>query len=120
MQSPLPPYRSITTSPRQRAPTARFSEAPADAFQLLPEALKAGEAEDALYDAEIREVEAWWQTERFAGIKRPYSAADVVSKRGTVQQQYPSSLMAQKLFRLLQERGAAGAPIHTRPSCHVC
>lgn len=89
---------------------------PADAFQLLPESKKAGEAEDALYDAELKEVEAWWSTPRFAGIKRPYGAADVVSKRGTQKIHYPSSVMAAKLFNLIRERESRGEPIHTSKS----
>lgn len=84
-----------------------------DSFQLLPEAQKAGPAEDALYESQLKDVEAWWATPRFAGIKRPYSAADVVSKRGSQMQSYPSSVMARKLFNLIKEREAAGEPIHT-------
>ncbi|KAI0602661.1 isocitrate lyase [Biscogniauxia sp. FL1348] len=86
---------------------------PSDSFQLLPEASKAGAAEDALYEQQIKDVEAWWASPRFEGIKRPYTAADVVSKRGSQMQSYPSSLMARKLFNLVKERGAAGEPIHT-------
>lgn len=86
---------------------------PSDAFQLLPEAEKAGAAEDALYEQQIKDVEAWWASPRFQGIKRPYTAADVVSKRGSQLQSYPSSLMARKLFNLVQERLATGEPIHT-------
>ncbi|KAI1824963.1 isocitrate lyase [Xylaria intraflava] len=84
-----------------------------DSFQLLPEAQKAGAAEDALYESQIKDVEAWWATPRFAGIKRPYTAADVVSKRGSQLQHYPSSVMARKLFNLIKEREATGQPIHT-------
>ncbi|KAI7534907.1 Methylisocitrate lyase, partial [Hortaea werneckii] len=40
-------------------------------------------------------------------------AEDVVSKRGTLQQVYPSSLMARKLFNLLEQRMAEGKPVHT-------
>ncbi|KAB8256717.1 isocitrate lyase [Aspergillus pseudonomiae] len=86
---------------------------PSDSYQLLSTADKAGAAEDALYEQQIKDVEAWWQSPRFEGIKRPYSAADVVSKRGSVQQTYPSSLMARKLFNLLNERAAEGKPVHT-------
>jgi isocitrate lyase len=85
----------------------------ADAFQLLPEKLKAGEAEDELYESQIKEVEAWWSSARFEGIKRPYTAADVVSKRGTQNISYPSSVMARKLFNLIREREAKGKPLHT-------
>ncbi|PHH67852.1 hypothetical protein CDD83_6375 [Cordyceps sp. RAO-2017] len=97
------------------APHHPFSHAisPADSFQLLPESQKTGEAEDALYEAQIKEVEAWWSTPRFAGVKRPYSAADVVSKRGTQTISYPSSVMATKLFNLIRERLSRGEPIHT-------
>jgi len=77
---------------------------PADSFQLLPEAEKAGSAEDALFDQQVEEVKQWWASPRYEGIKRPYTAEDVVSKRGTVQQNYLSSLMARKLFNILKER----------------
>jgi isocitrate lyase len=86
---------------------------PSDAYQLLSTADKAGPAEDALYEQQVRDVEAWWSSPRYEGIKRPYSAEDVVSKRGSLQQTYPSSLMARKLFNLLNERAAAGEPVHT-------
>lgn len=91
---------------------------PSDAFQLLPEAEKTGSAEEALYDQQIRNVEAWWASPRYEGIKRPYSPADVVSKRGSQLQSYPSSVMARKLFNLIKEREAKGEPIHTS-RCHT-
>jgi isocitrate lyase len=86
---------------------------PSDSFQLLPESQKAGAAEDAMYEQQLKDVEAWWASPRYEGIKRPYSAADIVSKRGSIQQSYPSSVMARKLFNLLKEREAKGEPIHT-------
>ncbi|KAK3695824.1 isocitrate lyase [Podospora appendiculata] len=84
-----------------------------DSYQLLPEAQKAGAAEDALLEQQIREVESWWASPRFAGIKRDWTAADVVTKRGSLQQSYPSSVMARKLFNLIKTHQAAGEPIHT-------
>jgi isocitrate lyase len=86
---------------------------PSDSFQLLPTTQKAGEAEDALFDQQVADVKDWWNSPRYEGIKRPYSAEDVVSKRGTLQQTYPSSIMARKLFNLLKERSSAGEPVHT-------
>lgn len=86
---------------------------PSDAYQLLSIEEKSGDAEDALYKQQIKDVEAWWSSPRFEGIKRPYSAADVVSKRGSLQQTYPSSLMARKLFNLLEQRAKEGKPVHT-------
>lgn len=116
-----PRTRLLSTTPNTMAalkpadpPISR--QLPSDGFQLLPEADKAGEAEDALYEQQIKEVEAWWATPRYDGIKRPYTAADIVSKRGSQLQSYPSSVMARKLFNLLKEREAAGKPIHTSES----
>lgn len=91
---------------------------PSDSFQLLSTAEKAGDAENALFEEQVKEVEAWWKTLRYEGIKRPYSAADIVSKRGALQQTYPSSIMARKLFNLLNERAAEGKPVHTSKIAH--
>ena len=84
-----------------------------DSYQLLPTTEKSGAAEDALFTQEVEDVKQWWASPRYEGIQRPYSAEDVVSKRGTLQQTYPSSLMARKLFNLLKEKAAAGEPVHT-------
>ncbi|KAI9744658.1 MAG: hypothetical protein M1818_002187 [Claussenomyces sp. TS43310] len=86
---------------------------PTDSFQLLPESQKAGAAEDALFEQQIKDVEAWWASPRYEGIKRPYTAADIVSKRGSQMQSYPSSVMARKLFNLIKEREAKGEPVYT-------
>lgn len=83
-----------------------------DAFQLLSTEEKAS-AEDDIFNAQVQQVKDWWASPRYEGIKRPYSAETVVSKRGALQQVYPSSLMARKLFNLLEERAKEGKPVHT-------
>ncbi|KAF3902378.1 hypothetical protein ABW20_dc0102402 [Dactylellina cionopaga] len=69
--------------------------------------------EDARFQTNVKDVEEWWASPRFKGIKRTYTAADVVSKRGTLPQSYPSSHQAKKLFSLLSERAKEGRPAHT-------
>ena len=91
---------------------------PADTFQLLPENDKP-QGEDLLYAEEIRAVKEWWASDRYKGIQRPYTPEDVVSKRGSLQQAYPSSLMARKLFNLFKEREAQGLPVHTSGSIDI-
>lgn len=83
-----------------------------DSFQLLSTEEKAS-AEDDIFNAQVLQVKDWWASPRYEGIKRPYSAETVVSKRGSLQQVYPSSLMARKLFNLLEERAKEGKPVHT-------
>jgi len=102
------PLRTSLTPPS----TPISTTLPADAFQLLAEAEKPS-AEDALFQEQVKQVQQWWSSDRYKGIKRPYTAEDVVSKRGALQQTYPSSLMARKLFKLFQERAAQGEPVHT-------
>ena len=87
------------------------------AFQFLSTKQKRGSAEDDLFKQQVEEVREWWKTSRFAGLKRPYSAEDVVSKRGTLQQSYPSSTMARKLFNILEEKASKSLPLHTS-ECH--
>lgn len=109
---------SSSQLPPVRPPVS--TELPSDSFQLLSTADKAGATEDALFEQQVKAVEEWWATPRFEGIKRPYTAADIVSKRGSLQQTYPSSIMARKLFNLLNERAAESKPIHTRTFLRVC
>lgn len=59
------------------------------------------------------EIEKWWASDRFKGIRRPYDAKKVALHRGTLPVQYPSSVQAEKLFNLFKERSAEGKPVHT-------
>ncbi|KAJ5661375.1 methylisocitrate lyase mitochondrial [Penicillium longicatenatum] len=101
----------MSAPPVQPAPL--FATLPSDSYQLLSTTDKAGPAEDALFEQQVRDVQYWWSSTRYEGIERPYSAEDVVGKRGSLQQTYPSSLMARKLLNLLNERATLGEPVHT-------
>lgn len=58
--------------------------------------------EEADFQAEVTEVERWFKSERFSNIKRPYTAKDVVGKRGTMKGSfYQSDVQAKKLWKLL-------------------
>ncbi|KAG2342117.1 isocitrate lyase and phosphorylmutase [Suillus weaverae] len=69
--------------------------------------------ERAAFQAEVAEVERWFQSPRFARVKRPYTAAQVVAKRGTIPIKYPSEIQGKKLFALLSEHAKNGTPSHT-------
>ncbi|KAF6757451.1 isocitrate lyase [Ephemerocybe angulata] len=70
--------------------------------------------ERAQFAAEVAEVEKWWKTNpRFARVTRPYTAAEVVSKRGTLPIQYPSNVQGQKLWKTLSQHAKNGTPSHT-------
>ncbi|KZT27393.1 isocitrate lyase [Neolentinus lepideus HHB14362 ss-1] len=65
------------------------------------------------FQTEVGEVENWWKSERFSRVKRPYTAAQVVSKRGTIPISYPSNVQAKKLWAILSKRFKEGTPSHT-------
>jgi isocitrate lyase len=50
----------------------------------------------------VREIERWWKSERWAGIKRPYTAEDVSALRGSIRVSNTIAEMAsEKLWRTL-------------------
>lgn len=59
--------------------------------------------EQQQFDAEVAAVKKWWSEPRFSQTKRVYTAEEIVKKRGTLPISYPSSVLADKLFKLLQE-----------------
>lgn len=69
--------------------------------------------EEKIFQQEVEEVKQWWKNPRFARTKRPYTAEQVVSKRGTIKQVYPSNEQGKKLYKLLEEHYAKGTPSHT-------
>lgn len=69
--------------------------------------------EEGRFQAEVAEVEAWWNTERFKLTRRPYTAKDVVSLRGNLKQSYGSNELAKKLWRTLKTHQANGTASRT-------
>ncbi|XP_008803215.2 isocitrate lyase [Phoenix dactylifera] len=69
--------------------------------------------EESRLEAEVAEVQAWWNSERFKLTRRPYTARDVVSLRGTLRQSYASNDLAKKLWRTLKTHQANGTASRT-------
>ncbi|XP_061360783.1 isocitrate lyase 2 [Gastrolobium bilobum] len=69
--------------------------------------------EEARFEAEVAEVQAWWNSERFRLTQRSYSARDVVALRGNLRQTYGSNEVAKKLWRTLKTHQANGTASRT-------
>lgn len=69
--------------------------------------------EEKIFQQEVQSVQQWWKEPRWANTKRPYTAEQVVSKRGTIKQVYPSNEQGKKLWKLLETRFAEKTPSHT-------
>ena len=71
--------------------------------------------EEARLDAVTSEIQTWFESPRFANIKRPYTARDVATKRGgfPTTPLNPVNIQAQKLFALFSRAAKAKKPVHT-------
>lgn len=67
-------------------------------------------AEDAQFLKEVEQVKAWWSDSRWKHTKRPFTAEQIVSKRGNLKIEYPSNAQAKKLWKILEGRFAVGSP----------
>lgn len=66
------------------------------------------------FNDRVDEMENFFNLPRFAGLKRPYSAAAVASKQGSLPVlPLPSTLLADKLWSLFEKAGNEGKPVHT-------
>lgn len=112
MSSSQPRHRSAPSSLAQVQNVAATSAFPAPhPLRLQP---PSAEEEAADFQRSCDEVQAFFDSPRFKGIKRPYPPSAVVSKRGSIAATPPqSSLMADKLFSLLRHRFSKGEPVHT-------
>ncbi|KAI0274942.1 isocitrate lyase and phosphorylmutase [Gloeopeniophorella convolvens] len=70
--------------------------------------------ESDAFASRVAAVEAFFSQSRFAGISRPYSAASVASKQGSLPPlPLPSTLLADKLYAVFDRAAKEGKPVHT-------
>ena len=52
------------------------------------------ELEDNLFDHEVAELKRWWSDSRWRYTKRPFTAEQIVSKRGNLKIEHASNAQA--------------------------
>ncbi|OAA69577.1 isocitrate lyase [Cordyceps fumosorosea ARSEF 2679] len=62
------------------------------------------DVEDDLFAQEVAQVKAWWKDSRWKHTKRPFTAEQIVSKRGHLKIEYPSNAQSKKLWKILEGR----------------
>jgi isocitrate lyase len=60
--------------------------------------------EEQVYLAEVAAVKKWWSDERWRYTKRPFTAEQIVAKRGNLTIDYPSNVQSKKLWKILEGR----------------
>ena len=53
---------------------------------------------------EVAAVKQWWTDSRWRYTKRPFTAEQIVAKRGNLKIEYPSNVQSKKLWNILEGR----------------
>lgn len=62
------------------------------------------DVEDRSYDEEVKAVKEWWTDSRWRYTRRPFTAEQIVVKRGNLRIEHPSNVQSKKLWKILEER----------------
>ncbi|KAK4626715.1 Isocitrate lyase [Fulvia fulva] len=62
------------------------------------------DTEQSQFEQEVKHLKQWWTDSRWRYTRRPYTAEQIVSKRGTIKIQYPSNDLAKKLWNTVEQR----------------
>jgi len=54
--------------------------------------------EEQIYLQEVADVKKWWSDTRWRFTKRPFTAEQIVAKRGNLKIEYPSNTQAKKVM----------------------
>lgn len=68
------------------------------------------EQEEQQYLQDVEAVKTWWTDSRWRYTKRPFTAEQIVQKRGTIKIDYPSNVQSKKLWKLIENRFAVCYP----------
>ncbi|KAL2798364.1 isocitrate lyase [Aspergillus germanicus] len=60
------------------------------------------EDEDQKYLDDVQAVKNWWKDSRWRHTKRPFTAEQIVAKRGNLKIDYPSGVQAKKLWQIVE------------------
>jgi len=60
--------------------------------------------EEQLYQDDVKAVKQWWTDSRWRFTKRPFTAEQIVAKRGNLKVQYPSNVQSKKLWKIVEGR----------------
>lgn len=62
------------------------------------------DAEEQRYLQEVEAVKKWWSEPRWRYTRRPFTAEEIVQKRGNLPIQYPSNAQSKKLWDIVEDR----------------
>ncbi|MCJ1386357.1 isocitrate lyase 1 [Xylographa soralifera] len=66
--------------------------------------MSALDEEDQRYQDDVNAVKQWWLDSRWRFTKRPFTAEQIVAKRGNLRIEYPSNAQSKKLWQIMEGR----------------
>lgn len=60
--------------------------------------------EQQQFEQEVKDLKQWWTDSRWRYTRRPYTAEQIVTKRGSIKLSYPSNDMSKKLWNTVEQR----------------
>ncbi|KAI9893824.1 MAG: isocitrate lyase 1 [Vezdaea aestivalis] len=60
--------------------------------------------EDRVFQSEVAALKQWWSDSRWKQTKRPFTAEQIVAKRGNLKIEHPSNVQSKKLWKILEDR----------------
>lgn len=70
------------------------------------------DVEDRAFLAEVEQLKQAWSDPRWRYTKRPFTAEQIVSKRGNLKIEYPGNAQSKKLWGILENRFKVGGLSH--------
>lgn len=64
--------------------------------------------EEQIFLDDVAAVQKWWSDSRWRYTKRPFTAEQIVAKRGNLKIEYPSNVQSKKLWGILEGRFKVG------------
>ncbi|KAL6304898.1 isocitrate lyase and phosphorylmutase [Sparassis latifolia] len=97
-----------------RGPALAYAARAMSSVPALPLSPPSPDEETAAFSSRVAALESFFTLPRFASLKRPYTAASVASKQGSLPVlPLPSTLLADKLYALFSKAASEGRPVHT-------
>ena len=60
--------------------------------------------EEHAFQADVKATKQWWTDARWRYTKRPFTAEQIVAKRGNLRIEYPSNAQSKKLWGIMESR----------------
>lgn len=81
---------------------------------LYAQPMASADEEDQRYQNDVDSVKQWWKDSRWRYTRRPFTAEQIVAKRGNIKIEHPSNIQSKKLWQIIEGRFKVYITDHTR------